>query len=404
MAHLGSHTHQNSPLPTPPPENGDKKSAVRYRQIKSITLIGAWVNIFLSIIKVAVGYVGQSQALIADGLHSLSDLASDFIVLFAAKHGSRAADEKHPYGHGRIETVFTVVLGLFLIGVAIAIVVDTSMRLMDTKNLMHPGWLALITAAISIAAKEALFQFTHRIAIKTQSKLLEANAWHHRSDAISSILVFFGIAGSMLGIVYLDALAAMGMALFIVKIGWDLAFQSLQELVDTGLDQDRVELIENTIHSVSGVRSMRNLRSRKMGHEALVDVRVQVSPEISVSEGHYISETVQNQLLANIDEVADVIVHIDVESEAQAERSVKLPQREKILHIVRQQCGDIQEFAAVEKCVLHYLDGKIDLELTLPLQCVDDLTQAQNAAQRIADKARQIEHIRQVKVLFHATR
>jgi len=402
MAHLGSHTHHSSPLPTPP-ENGSQGSADRYRDIKKITLIGAWVNVFLSLIKVLVGYVGQSQALIADGLHSLSDLASDFIVLFAAKHSSRAADEKHPYGHGRIETVFTVILGLFLIGVAIVIAVDTSLRMMDTRNLMQPGWLALITAAISIAAKEVLYQYTHRVAKKTQSKLLEANAWHHRSDAISSILVFLGIAGSMLGVIYLDALAALGMAFFIVKIGWDLSFQSLQELVDTGLDQDRVELIESTIHSVDGVQSMRNLRSRKMGHEALVDVRVQVSPELSVSEGHYISESVQNQLLSKIDEVADVIVHIDVESESQAARSLKLPHREAVIEALRQQCSDIEQFDAVEKITLHYLDGKIDLELTLPLHCVDDVKQAQQTAQRISGRAKQIAVVRNINVLFQTS-
>jgi len=403
MAHLGSHSHHTSPLPTPPQDNNDDVATQRYQQIKSITVIGAWVNVFLSVIKVVVGFVGQSQALIADGLHSLSDLASDFIVLFAAKHGSREADEKHPYGHRRIETVFTVVLGLFLIGVAFSIIIDTSLRLMDSKNLLQPGWLALVTAAVSIVVKEVLYQYTHRVAQKTQSKLLEANAWHHRSDAISSILVLFGIAGSMMGVVYLDALAAIGMALFIIKIGWDLCFHSLEELVDTGLDHDRVKLIESTIHSVSGVRSMRKLRSRKMGHEALVDVRVEVSPDISVSEGHYISETVQNKLLANIDEVADVIVHIDVESEDLSEHSVKLPRRETILRLLDEHCCDIKEFAAAEKFTLHYLNGKIDIELVIPLSSVVDVKHAQRAAQNIADKAAHIESVRDIKVCFSAS-
>lgn len=398
MAHLGSHSHQASPLPTPP-ENGGQ-SVDRYQQIKRITLIGAWVNIFLAVFKVMTGYVGQSQALIADGLHSLSDLASDFIVLFAAKHSSRAADEKHPYGHGRIETVFTVALGLFLIGVAIAIAVDTTLRLIDREHLMHPGWLALGAAAVSILAKELLYQFTHIIAKKTKSKLLEANAWHHRSDAISSILVLIGIAGSMLGVVYLDALAALGMAMFIIKIGWDLSFQSLQELVDTGLDLDRIKLIETTIHSVSGVQSMRNLRSRKMGHEALVDVRVQVSPELSVSEGHFISETVQNELLANIDEVSDVIVHIDVESEDEAERSLQLPRREDLVKSIKQHCGDIEAFSELSRCTLHYLDGGIDVDVVLPISCVGDLEHARQTAEKIQEKANHIEVIRQVRVSF----
>lgn len=398
MAHLGSHSHQASPLP-PQPE--DDKSPSRYQQIKRITVIGAVVNVILSIAKVAIGYIGQSQALIADGAHSLSDLASDFIVLFAAKHGSREADEKHPYGHRRIETVFTVVLGVFLIAVAAGIMLDTSLRMLNPDKLFHPGWLALAGASLSIVAKELLYQFTRSVAKRTQSKLLEANAWHHRSDAISSILVFIGIAGSMMGWIYLDAFAALGMSLFIVKIGWDLAFQSLQELVDTGLEPDRLELIETTIAGVSGVRSMRNLRSRRMGHEALVDVRVQVAPDISVSEGHFISETVQNQILDNIDEVSDVIVHIDVESESAAERSLKLPSRKEMVETLKKTCADVEDFTSTRNFVLHYLDGKIDMELLLPLNRFNGLEEARDCAKRIKQQAESIDVVRQVKVLFH---
>ena len=197
------------------------------------------------------------------------------------------------------------------------------------------------------------------------------------------------------------AFAALGMALFIVKIGWDLSFQSLQELVDTGLEPDRVELIESTISNVSGVRSMRNLRSRRMGHEALVDVRVQVAPEISVSEGHFISETVQNQLLDKIDEVTDVIVHVDVEPESAAERSLKLPSREEIINILKKSCNDIDDIQSAENFILHYLDGKIDMELLLPLNRYNSLNEAQESARRIQQQAESIDVIRKVKVLFH---
>ena len=176
-----SHTH----LPDP--------HDARYRDIRVVTIVGAIVDLLLGVAKVVVGLAAGSQALVADGIHSFSDLATDFLVLFAAKHAHRKADVEHPYGHGRIETVATVVLGISLVLVAIGISYDAARRLLDPELLLHPGLLALVVALVSVVSKEVIYQYTARAARRLRSKMLLANAWHSRSDAISSIVVVIGV-------------------------------------------------------------------------------------------------------------------------------------------------------------------------------------------------------------------
>jgi cation diffusion facilitator family transporter len=363
-------------------------------------VIGAVVNVILSISKIVCGYWGQSQALIADGLHSLSDLASDFVVLYASKHGNKDADDDHPYGHARIETLFTVVLGIFLIIVACGIVIDAANRMIASGALMKPGVLALLVALASVASKEILYQYTARVADKVGSKLLKANAWHHRSDAISSIIVMIGIGGTMMGITYLDAIAAVGMGIMIIRIGWMLCLQSLQELVDTGLSPERVEVIKRTINEVPGVEQLHTLRTRYMGGNALVDVHIQVGPKLSVSEGHYISDKVRAQLIHNIDEVTDVMVHIDPEDDEVHRPSGKLPSREAFLNLMSKRWSNIPQTQYIRKINLHYLDGQIHMELLLPLEKVGSIEQAQKIADEIVRLNDNDEIIADTKVLF----
>jgi cation diffusion facilitator family transporter len=169
----------------------------RYREVRKVTLIGAVVDLVLGVVKIVVGYAASSQALIADGVHSLSDLATDFLVLFAAKHSHREADAEHPYGHGRIETVATVALGVALLAVAAGICYEAVARFLETETLPHPGALALVIALLSVASKEAIYQYTVRVARRLRSNMLHANAWHSRTDAISSIVVVIGVGGAM---------------------------------------------------------------------------------------------------------------------------------------------------------------------------------------------------------------
>ena len=370
----------------------------RYGEIKKITLIGSVIDFLLGVVKIIVGYVGSSQALIADGIHSLSDLVTDFFVLYAAKHGSRDADEDHPYGHGRIETLFTVALGVALIAVAGGIAYDAINRLYEPDRLMHPGWLALLVAVVSIISKEIIYQYTMKVAIKLKSKLLKANAWHSRSDAISSVIVVIGVIGSMAGYNYLDALAAVGVALMIIKIGWDLVWESAQELVDTAIEPEKIEEIKAIISSIKDVKALHMLRTRRMGHSALVDVHVQVAPYISVSEGHQISEKVRLALIGSIDEVTDVMVHIDPEDDEDITPCCSLPLRDEVMRTVNKCWQGLDHVNEIMDITLHYLAGKIHVIITFPLDILEKGTNPSELQKKYSDAVQAVTVVENVQV------
>ena len=370
MAHLHS--------PITEPQSGKKNP--RYRETIKVTLIGSVVDLLLGVFKIQFGFLSQSQALIADGIHSLSDLATDAIVLYAAKHSHTEADEEHPYGHGRFETVATVGLGIALLVVAIGISIDATLRLFNPEKLIIPSMGALIVAAISIVSKEAIYHYTMHVARKYKSNMLRANAWHSRTDAISSVVVLVGVAGSMAGLWYLDAIAAIGVGLMIAKIGWDLAWHSIRELVDTGLDAERVEAIREIILAVDGVVSLHILRTRRMAGEALVDVHIQVAPHISVSEGHYVSETVRARIIKEIEEVTDVMVHIDPENDEVTPPNTGLPLRRKLMAQLEDQWRGLEAASRIEEVTLHYLEGQIQVELKLPLAILEGNAQVSRDA------------------------
>lgn len=370
MAHLHS--------PITEPQSGKKNP--RYRETIKVTLIGSVIDLLLGVFKIQFGFLSQSQALIADGIHSLSDLATDAIVLYATKHSHTEADEEHPYGHGRFETVATVGLGIALLVVAIGISIDATLRLFNPEKLLIPSMGALIVAAISIVSKEAIYHYTMRVARKYKSNMLRANAWHSRSDAISSVVVLVGVAGSMAGLWYLDAIAAIGVGLMIAKIGWDLAWHSIRELVDTGLDAERVEAIREIILAVDGVVSLHILRTRRMAGEALVDVHIQVAPHISVSEGHYVSETVRARIIKEIEEVTDVMVHIDPENDEVTPPNTGLPLRRKLMAQLEDQWRGLEAASRIEEVTLHYLEGQIQVELKLPLAILEGNAQVSRDA------------------------
>lgn len=389
-----SHDHHYHALP------GRAGDVERYAAARRVTLVGAVVNLLLATAKVFFGVIGHSQSLIADGIHSLSDLVSDGMVLVAAKHGSRDADESHPYGHGRIETVVTVALGVLLFLAAGGIMVDAVVRLFRPERLLHPGILALSVAAISVFPKEALYHYTQRVAKRLRSNLLRANAWHHRSDAISSVVVMIGVGGTMAGLPYLDAIAAVGVALMIAKVGWDLAWHSLRELVDTALDADRVQAIRRSILSVDGVRALHSLRTRRMGQDALADVHILVDPKLSVSEGHHVSETVRSRLINEIEEIQDVLVHIDPEDDEETAPSIDLPARHEVIARLKEHWRHLPAVDQIERITLHYLDGALAVEVILPLSVTRDLEDAQELSRALAAPVRQLPEVESVRVLY----
>jgi cation diffusion facilitator family transporter len=384
-----SHTH----LPDP--------QDARYRDIRTVTVVGAVVDLLLGAAKVFAGLAAGSQALVADGIHSFSDLATDFLVLFAAKHAHRKADAEHPYGHGRIETVATVALGVALVLVAIGICYDAVRRLLEPELLLHPGILALVVALVSVAAKEIIYQYTARAARRLRSKMLLANAWHSRSDAISSIVVVIGVLGTMAGFTYLDAVAAVAVALMIAKIGWELLWKSLQELIDTALEPGEVDEIRNSIMSVNGVRACHMLRTRHSGSDVLADVHILVDPALSVSEGHQIGEKVRRRLINNNENVSDVTVHIDPEDDELASPCDHLPLRNEILRRLGEQWQHIDFGTDVEKVVLHYLDGKVNVDVYLLLNGMGPEKSGDLSA-RIRKAALNAEDIGDVRVYYQS--
>ena len=371
----------------------------RYQEVRKVTLIGSVVDLLLGIIKVVIGLLAHSQALVADGIHSFSDLFTDFLVLFAAKHAHREADEEHPYGHGRIETVATVALGIALLTVALGISYDAVRRMMAPELLLVPGVLALLAALVSVFAKEAIYQYTARIARRLRSNMLHANAWHSRSDAISSIVVVIGVGGTMAGLSWLDAVAAIVVALMIAKIAWDLLWKSLQELIDTALDAEQVGAISASIRDVPGVRSLHMLRTRRSGSDALVDVHILVDPRLSVSEGHQIGESVRKHLLEGTDEVTDVTVHIDPEDDELASPCTQLPLRDVILRRLQAQWQSLEPVPQVDKVILHYLGGRVHVDVYLPLPDAP-VQERDDQARAVVNAAQQADDIGDVKVYF----
>ena len=389
------HSHHHQAMPAAG-NTGD----ARYQAARNVTVWGAVVNVLLSIGKVVIGIASGSQSLVADGIHSLSDLLTDVMVIFAAKHASRDADDDHPYGHGRIETLITVALGVILLLVAGGIAIDATFRLFHPERLTHPGVTALVMAAISVVAKEVLYQYTLHVAKKIRSNLLRANAWHHRSDAISSVVVIVGIGGTMAGLPYLDAIAAIGVALMIAKIAWELGWHAVHELIDTALEAERVEAIRNVIQSVDGVRELHTLRTRRMGADALVDVHIQVDPLLSVSEGHYISESVRHRVIREIDEVQDVLVHIDPEDDEQIALSADLPPRHEVLARLNGIWQDSPAASHIKRVGLHYLDGRLRVDVFLPLELVSDPNSARQVRDSLQVPAQQMAEIESVAVHF----
>jgi len=373
----------------------------RYLEIRKVTLIGSLVDLLLGVAKIFVGWLAHSQALVADGVHSLSDLATDFLVLYAAKHSHRAADEDHPYGHGRIETLATVALGILLISVALGIGYDAITRLNSPDQLLNPGWFALVVASISVFAKEAIYQYTRNAAKHLRSNLLMANAWHSRSDAISSIVVVIGVSGTMLGYAYLDSVAAIAVAVMVAKIGFNLVRDSSKELIDTALEPEVTEAIRREVFNIDGVRALHMLRSRRSGGDALVDLHLQVDPRISVSEGHQIADTVRRQLIARIDEVTDVTVHIDPEDDEQNSPCDKLPLRGDLVDALAVRWQHLEGIRA-DQVTLHYLDGKLQVELGLPLSVLAHYQDAEKLVIDIEKAAKELPSVDTVRVSFYA--
>lgn len=365
-----------------------------------VILKGLIVNIFLAAGQLVIGVLSHSAALEADGFHTLSDLLSDGLVLLAAHFGAKGADEDHPYGHARIETAGTFGLSLVLIGTGIGIALHAADELSSPHRSAAPGLAALVMALLAVGVKEGLFRYMHAAADRLRSPILHANAWHYRTDAFSSAVVVVGVAGSLLGARDMDAIAAIGVAILIIRMGASLAWQALRELVDTGLEGEKLAHIRRVIMSIDGVRTLHLLRSRRVGGRAFVDVHILVDKNVSVSEGHQISEMVRLGLMRRIENMADVLVHIDPEDDEQAATNARLPLRSEVMARLEGYFAQIDEARAIESVTLHYLNGKLHIDIRLPLDLASDPIAARALQRRFQTAVAQDPQIADVQVCF----
>ncbi|MFD2230740.1 cation diffusion facilitator family transporter [Alkalimarinus sediminis] len=336
------------------------------KQAQQVTLIGMVIDVILGILKIVFGLVSHSYALIADGLHSFSDALTDILVIAITKYSRLEPDEDHPYGHERFETLGTVFLGCLLIAVAGAMAWDSVMRLLSQTSIEIPTWPALVIAAVSILAKELIFRYTFHVGTKIKSDLIIANAWHSRTDALSSIVVFIGIAGAMSGYSWLDAAAAVVVAIMIAKVGWDLSWDSIKELVDTAIPPEETEELREFIKQTPGIQNVHDLRSRHMGPDIILDVHLQVRPSISVSEGHQIGLIVTDRLKKQYSHIREVTFHIDAEDDdqnGQHATTASLPLRDEVINTLRKSWANSIDLKDDHNINLHYLNNQISVEI-----------------------------------------
>lgn len=336
----------------------------RYVLANRCTWVSVAANVLLTLVQIVVGFFAHSQSLIADGIHSLSDLVCDFLVLVASRHSKNPADEGHPYGHGRVETATSFVLGTILVGTGGAIMVAAAIKLQHIGDLPPVAPLALWVAFIALAAKEALFRYMLHVGERLRSPMLIANAWHARSDAASSLVVAVGIGGNLLGFVYADSVAAILVGFMIVRMGIVFAWDAFQELIDAGLSIEEVDSIRQTLVDTPGVKSLHDLRTRRMAHRALVDAHILVDPRISVSEGHHIAEHARSRVLKSHPAVADVLAHIDPEDDLDHDSNAqRMPERAALLLHLAPLLDGMPE---PQRVVFHYVAGKVEAEVYWP--------------------------------------
>lgn len=277
---------------------------------KKSTYVSIVVNVFLTIIQVVIGVISGASSLVADGIHSLSDLISDFLVLIARNYSQKDADEDHPYGHYRYENAASFFIGLILIFVACGMVYSAIIKLENHDLLQKVSSIALWIACLTLISKELLFRYMLKEAEKIKSSLLVANAWHARSDAASSLVAGLGILGNLSGHYFLDPVAAIIVALVIGKMGITFTWSSLHDLMDKAADKETVERVKKTILETPGVLGFHDMKTRKIGDLIIVDVHLEINGKLTVEEGHQIAVETRKRVMAQ-HEVLNLMTHVD---------------------------------------------------------------------------------------------
>ncbi|TAH46485.1 MAG: cation transporter [Betaproteobacteria bacterium] len=343
-----------------------REAAARSRDIQRVAIVALTINALLTVGQIVIGLFAGAFSLVADAAHTLSDLVTDALVLVAGRHSGNPADQRHPYGHARIETVTSLLLGLVLGGVGLGFLWSSGLRLQHMGQLpsLHPA--ALVMAVVTLAAKEGMFRYILASARRLQAPMLETNAWHARSDAASSLVVAAGIGGSLAGYPFLEPLAAAIVGFLILHMGFRFALRAVRELIDTGLPEEELARLRRTILDTPGVVNLHDLRTRRMANRVLCDAHVQVEPRLTVSEGHRVSDSVYARVRVAHPEVQDVLVHIDPEDDADLQMVPPgpPPERAEVLTTVGALLGP--GAPKPRRVQIHYLGDRIDVEVLLP--------------------------------------
>ncbi len=291
-------------------EDTEHSAAERAAAASRSTWVSVGVNLVLTATQIAVGVVAKSQGLVADGIHSLSDLIADFVVLFAGHHSQKDADEDHPYGHQRFETAASLVLGTLLLVVGVGMLWSAFRKLEAPETVPTVHIVALWVAAGALIAKESLFRYMLSVAKRVKSSMLVANAWHARSDAASSLVVGIGIVGNLAGYPILDPIAALIVGFMVTRMGWGFSWDALHDLMDRAVDEQEVAAIRETLVQTPGVSGVHDVRTRKMGDMIVVDAHIEVDASISVEAGHDIAVAARQRVLQR-HRVLNLMTHVD---------------------------------------------------------------------------------------------
>ena len=291
-------------------EDTEHTPAERLAAASRSTWVSVGVNLVLTVIQIAVGVLAKSQGLIADGIHSLSDLVADFVVLFASHHSKKDADEDHPYGHQRFETAASLVLGTLLLVVGLGMLWSAAHKLEAPETVQTVHIVALWVAGGALSAKDLLFRYMLSVAKRVKSSMLVANAWHARSDAASSLVVGIGIIGNLAGYPILDPIAALIVGFMVTKMGWGFSWDALHDLMDRAVDEEEVQAIRTTLIETPGVSGVHDLRTRKMGDMVVVDAHIEVDSTITVEAGHNIAVEARRRVLHR-HRVLNLMTHVD---------------------------------------------------------------------------------------------
>lgn len=293
-----------------PQDDPEQDTPERHAVAKRSTLVSVVVNLVLTTVQVLVGVLAHSQALIADGIHSLSDLVSDFVVLLANQHSRKEADDDHHYGHHRYETAASLVLGGLLLSVGVGMLWSAVHKLGDPELIPQVKPVALYVALVALVSKELLFRYMLAAAERVRSSMLVANAWHARSDAASSLVVALGIIGNLMGYPLLDPVAALIVGFMVTKMGWEFGWDALNDLMDRSVSEEQIDEIRQVLTDTPGVQGVHDLRTRKMGDMIMVDAHLEVDGELSVREGHDIASSARDRVMKKLP-VLDVMTHLD---------------------------------------------------------------------------------------------